>query len=103
MPSNQPDRFLSFAQVAELIGLSEGTVRNGECGTNEIPRIKLSNRCVRFSFNAVQQWMAAKARKAEQDKLRSEMAAIDLMASKSERQRAVKNTLLTIINGGKYR
>jgi predicted DNA-binding transcriptional regulator AlpA len=104
MPSKPtPDRFLSFAEVAEMLSISEGTLRNGEAGTNEIPRIKLSNRCVRFSFNAVQAWMAAKAREAERARLQSEMAVHSLMASKSERRRAVKDTLLTIINGGKYR
>jgi predicted DNA-binding transcriptional regulator AlpA len=104
MPSKpDPDHFLSFAEVAELLGLSEGTVRNGEAGTNEIPRIKLSNKCVRFSFNAVQSWMAHKAREAERARLQSEMAVQSLMASKSERRKAVKDTLLTVINGGKYR
>ncbi len=103
MPSKPaPDRFLSFAEVAELLGLSEGTVRNGECGTSEIPRIKLSNKCVRFSFNAVQAWMAGQARKAEEAKQQSRMAVVDLMASKSERRRAVEKTLLTIVNGGRY-
>jgi excisionase family DNA binding protein len=103
MPSKpEPDRFLSFAEVAELLGLNEGTVRNGEAGTNEIPRIKLGGR-VLFSFNTVQAWMAAKAKEAEQSKLRSQIATHDVMASKSERRRAVRQRLLTIINGGRYK
>ena len=102
MPSKPiPDRFLSFAEVAELLGLHETTIRSGEAGTSEIPRIKLGSR-VLFSFNAVQSWMAAKAREAEQSKLRSQMAVHNVMAGKSERRRAVQNTLLTIINGGRY-
>jgi hypothetical protein len=58
---------------------------------------------VLFSFNAVQAWMSAKARKAEQDQLKSEMAVIDLAAEKRRRQRAVEKTMKTIINGGRYR
>jgi len=103
MPSKPtPDRFLSFAEVAEMIGLNEGTVRNGECGTSEIPRIKLGSRVV-FSFNAVQAWMAAKAEEAEQSKARSQSAVVDLLAEKGRRRRAIENTLTTIINGGRYR
>jgi predicted DNA-binding transcriptional regulator AlpA len=103
MPSKpQPDRFLNFKEVAEMIGLAVKTVRNGECGTNEIPRIKLGARVV-FSFNAVQAWMAAKARKAEEDQQRSRMAVYDILAPLSRRRRAVEDTLKTIINGGRYR
>jgi len=102
MPSKQPDRFLSFAEVAEMIGLKTKTVRNGECGTRDIPRIKLGGRVV-FSFNAVQRWMERKVREAEENRRRSEMAVIDLLAEKRGRRRAIENTLTTIINGGRYR
>ena len=102
MPSKpSPDRFLNFKEVAELIGLAVKTVRNGECGTSEIPRIKLGGR-VLFSFNAVQSWMATKAREAEESRSRSKSAVADLLGDKQRRQRAVEKTLLTIINGGKY-
>lgn len=101
MRPKQPDRFLNFKEVAELLGLAIKTVRNGECETNTIQRIKLGGR-VLFSFNAVQNWMAAKARKAEQDQLRSEMVVIDLASEKRRRQRVVDRTMKTIINGGRY-
>jgi len=103
MPSKPPpDRFLNYTQVAEMIGLNEGTVRNGECGTNEIPRIKLSNRCVRFSFNAVQNWMAAKVREAEEAKRRSEIAVIDLLSERRRRSKLIDDAVTTIANGGRY-
>jgi predicted DNA-binding transcriptional regulator AlpA len=103
MPSTPtPDRFLSFAEVAQLLGLDVWTVKKGRCETSTIPRIKLGGR-VLFSLNTVQEWMAAKAREAEEQKRRSELAVIDLLASKSQRRRAVERTLKTIINGGKYK
>lgn len=102
MPSKQPDRFLSFAEVAELIGLKTKTIRNGECGTRDIPRIKLGGR-VLFSFNAVQRWMERKVREAEESKARQECAVIDLLSERRRRRRAIQNTLTTIINGGRYK
>ncbi len=103
MPSKpSPDRFLNYAQVAAMIGLHWTTIRDGKCGTKDIPRIKLGGR-VLFSFNAVQRWMERKVREAEESKARQEMVVIDLCAEKRRRQRAVEDTLKTIINGGKYR
>jgi len=103
MPSKlQPDRFLNYAQVAEMLGLEIQTLKKGKAGTKDIPRIKLGSR-VLFSFNAVQQWMANKAREAEQEQRRREMVVRDLLADKAARQRAVENTLKTILNGGRYR
>jgi predicted DNA-binding transcriptional regulator AlpA len=67
MQRSKPDKFLSFAEVAEMIGLSKGTVQNGEGGTRDLPRIKLGGR-VLFSLRAVELWMAAKAREAERRK-----------------------------------
>lgn len=96
-----PDRFLNFAQVAEMIGIKEGTLRNGECRTSDIPRIKLGSR-VLFSFNAVQAWMTRKAREAEESKRQQRLAVIDLMAEKRRRKKLINDTLTTIINGGRY-
>lgn len=98
----QPDRFLSFAEVAELIGVHEDTVKKGECGLNAIPRIRIGRR-VLFSFIAVQEWMAAKAREAEQAKIRQANVIADLMSDRASRQRAVKRTLETFIAGGRYK
>lgn len=96
-----PDKFLNYAEVAELIGLHVYTVKKGLCGTKDIPRIRLGGR-VLFSFNAVQSWMAAKAREAEEAKQHRDNV-VDLMASKIERQRAVSDTLTTIINQNRGR
>ena len=94
------DKFLSFVEVAELIGVSEGTIRNGECATSELPRIKLGGR-VLFSLRAVEQWMARKAREAEEKKARARQAAVDFGAAKRRRQIAVRRRLLSIVNGGR--
>lgn len=98
----QPDRFLNYAQVAEMIGVDVETLRKGKCQTNEIPRIRLSHRKVLFSLNAVLAWMNRKAREAEEAKQHRDNV-VDLMASKIERQRAVTDTLTTIINQNRGR
>lgn len=104
MPAkSQPDRFLNYSEVAEMIGVDIETLRKGKCQTSEIPRIRLSHRKVVFSFNAVQAWMAAKAIEAEENRRRSEMAVVDLLSEKRRRRIAVEDTLKTIINGGRYR
>lgn len=102
MPSKTPDRFLNFAEVAELIGLAVKTLRNGECGTREIPRIKLGGR-VLFSFNAVQRWMERKAREAEESKRRSQAAVIDIASVRRRRRKIIQDTVTTIANGGRYK
>jgi len=103
MPSKPtPDRFLNYAQVAEMLGLKIQTLKKGKAGTRDIPRIKLGSR-VLFSFNAVQAWMAQKVREAEASKRRQETVIVDLLVEKRRRQIAVENTLKTIINGGKHR
>lgn len=86
MPSKTPDRFLNFKEVAEMIGISWTTIRDGKAGTKEIPRIKLGGR-VLFSFNAVQRWMERKAREAEERAARQEMAVIDLLSERQRRRR----------------
>lgn len=97
----QPDRFLNYAEVAELIGLKVETVKKGKAGTNEIPRIKLGDR-VLFSFNSVQSWMARKAREAEEAKRRQELAVIDMLSERRRRKKLIKDTITTIVNGGRY-
>lgn len=102
MPSRTPDKFLNFKEVAAMIGLAWTSIRDGKAGTKDLPRIKLGGR-VLFSFNAIQEWMAAKARKAEEDQHRSRLSVIDLVAEKRSRRQAVEHTLKTIINGGRYK
>lgn len=60
------DRFLSVAEVADLIGLDEATIRNGQCETDELIRVKLGSRIV-FSLNNVQAWINRKVREARDD------------------------------------
>jgi predicted DNA-binding transcriptional regulator AlpA len=103
MPSKPaPDRFLSFAEVAAMIGLEVETLKKGKAGTRDIPRIKLGSRVV-FSLNSVQAWMARQAKRAERDKLKSQMAVIDITVERRRRRRAIQDTVKTLANGGKYK
>jgi hypothetical protein len=87
MPSKPiPDRFITYAELAALLNLHIATVKKGECGTDSIPRIRLGKR-VLFSFNAVQSWMAAKAREAEESKRRSQTATTNLLNFSQRRRR----------------
>lgn len=94
-----PDCFLSFAEVAEIIGLDESTIRNGVCGTNELLRIKLGKRIV-FSFNDVQEWIARQIRQARDNRQRTADAADHLAQKKAEalrRKQFVKDCVLHLI------
>ena len=103
MPSKPtPDHFLNIKQVADLIGVSWTTIRDGKCGTGEIPRIKIGRR-VLFSFNAVQAWMSRKVEEARQDQERQKATVRNLLAGKDQIRAEINKTYLTIINGGKYR
>ena len=103
MPSKPiPDRFLSYAEVAEMIGVAVKTLRNGDAGTKDIPRIKLGGR-VLFSFNVVQEWMANKVREAEEAKRKSQTAVIDMVSERRRRKQMIEDTITTIVNGGKFR
>lgn len=68
-----PDCFLSFAEVSEIIGLNITTIRNGECGTDELLRVKLGKRTL-FSFNDVQAWIRRRINEARGQKEQSEAA-----------------------------
>ncbi len=103
MPSKPiPDRFLSYAEVAEMIGLSVKTLRNREAGTKDIPRIKHGSR-VLFSFNAVQAWMAQKVRAAEEAQRKSQTAVIDMVSERRRRKQMIEDTITTIANGGTFK
>src|SRR5262245_8455804 len=95
MPSKTPDRFLSFAEVASMIGLDLHTLKKGRCGTSEIPRIRLGAR-VLFSLHAVQAWMERKAREAEEAQQREKLTVIDLMTV--QRRRSVRDLAQSIVN-----
>jgi hypothetical protein len=64
------DCMLSFAEVAQIIGLDDTTIRNGECGTDELLRIKVGRRTV-FSFNDVQEWIARRKKDARNQQQQS--------------------------------
>lgn len=102
MPSKTPDHFLNIKQVAEMIGVSWTTIRDGKCGTSEIPRIKIGRR-VLFSFNAVQQWMSRKVEEAREAQAKQKAVVRNLLADKDQIRAEINKTYLTIINGGKYR
>lgn len=98
---HNPDKFLSFAEVAELIGISEDSLRHYECGTNTLARIKLGRRTV-FSFNDVQDWMARKLRETQEAQAQSQMAKQDLLDKQAQRLRDkqwTKKTYLEIVRG----
>jgi predicted DNA-binding transcriptional regulator AlpA len=99
MPTTAKDRFLSFREVSELIGLKVGTIRNGGAGTDEITRLKIGGR-VFFSQRAVEAWMSRRIREAEDKKALQRNAAAELLADKRRRQAAVKRALLTIVTKG---
>jgi predicted DNA-binding transcriptional regulator AlpA len=78
-PKEQPDCLLSVAEVAEIIGLEPKTIRHGQCGTDELTRIKLGSRVV-YSFNEVQNWISRRVEKARENKSHQQI----LISEKSE-------------------
>jgi predicted DNA-binding transcriptional regulator AlpA len=103
--TSPPDRFLNIREVAEMIGLSVGTIYDCKRGTNELLRIRLGGRVV-FSLNNVQEWMQWQARKAEEDERQRRLWAEynSKEAVRSRCQQAVMNALKTIVvqHGGRW-
>jgi excisionase family DNA binding protein len=97
MPFKPPDRFITYAELAELLSLNITTVTKGELGTDTIPRIRLGRR-VLFSFNQVQEWMAARVREAAENQKQSERAVVDLMSEKRRRRRLIDDAVKTTAN-----
>lgn len=94
-----PDCFLSFAEVAEIIGLDATTIRNSECGTDELLRVKLGARTL-FSFNDVQEWIARRVAQARDDRRRKVEEAERLAQKKTQalqRKKFVKDSVLRLI------
>jgi predicted DNA-binding transcriptional regulator AlpA len=99
-----PDCFLSLQEVAEITGLRETTICNGECGTNELLRIKLGARVV-FSENDVRAWMMQQARKALKTREWQENAVREYLTRIGKARlrggkKIVKDAIQTIANGG---
>jgi excisionase family DNA binding protein len=51
---------LTTGEVAALTGFSEGTIRHWT-SQNRIPHVRISARCVRYTVEAIQAWVAEKA------------------------------------------
>ena len=51
---------LTAREVAALTGFSEGTIRHW-VSELRIPFVRISNRCVRFRWGAIEQWIAEKS------------------------------------------
>lgn len=65
--SPQSDKFLTVPEVAAMLGVREGTIYNGDCGTDELLRIKIGRRLV-FSYEDVQQWIIKRIRAARDER-----------------------------------
>jgi len=50
---------LTAAEVAELTGFSEGTIRHWT-SQRKIPFLRISGRCVRYSRRDIESWLAEK-------------------------------------------
>lgn len=95
-PKITPDCLLSFAEVAEIIGLDESSLRNSVCGTDELLRIKAGSRTL-FSFNDVQDWIARRVAQARADRQQKAERLAQRKAEALRRKRFVKDTVLTLI------
>lgn len=91
MPS-KPDRRLSFGQVAAKLGLAEGTLRNGGCGTRTIPRLRLGRRVV-FSEKTVDAWIINRDKNAKEERRRAEARAANLELERRRRRKIIRDTL----------
>jgi predicted DNA-binding transcriptional regulator AlpA len=99
MRRQTPDCFLSFAEVAELIGLAEKSIRHREAGTDELLRIKLGKRVV-FSYNDVQAWIERRKAQAREQREREASAVNNLARKQAERlarKQFVKDAVLRLL------
>lgn len=89
----QPDdRLLTVAQVAEMIGLDESTIYQGECETDELISIRVGTR-VLYSYNDVQSWIRKRVSAAinkRRQKLQKEQMKAEIKDSIRETLRLVK-------------
>lgn len=53
------ETLLNMKELAALLGLKLGTVKK-KVQANEIPHIRISDRCVRFERDAVLSWIASR-------------------------------------------
>jgi len=98
MPPTKPDRFLSIAEAAQMLGLGVGTLRNGQCETDQIPRIRMGRRIV-FSQAVLEALMARKIKEANERKAAQRNIETQQLSDKRRKQRVVRQSLLRIVNG----
>jgi hypothetical protein len=94
------DKLLSFAEAADALGISEGTLRNGAAGTRELARVRMGRR-VLFSQKIIEALIARKVREAEDKKRQQENHLADQLAGKRRQKLAVRRALLRLVNGKK--
>lgn len=98
MPSKVEDQFITVQATAQMIGLSEKTVYQGGCKTDELLRVKLGRRFV-FSLRDVQDWIARRKREAEderraqQNRARKDTAKITLLQPAKLSRELINKTL----------
>ncbi len=66
------EKFLSVAQVAEMLAMSEAAIYGGLCETHELKRIRLRSKgkgraTIRFYLSDVTDWMNKRIRSAQPD------------------------------------
>lgn len=57
MISNNEDRLLTYNQVAKMLNISEGTLRNRKSKEEDIPPYIQMGRLIRFKFSDVIEWL----------------------------------------------
>jgi predicted DNA-binding transcriptional regulator AlpA len=67
--TDKPDRFISIAEVAEMLGIPVKELALYKTKTRDLPRIKLGSRVV-FSLKAVEKWI--EERKDTKDESKTE-------------------------------
>ncbi|HMV86809.1 MAG TPA: hypothetical protein PLD20_17925 [Blastocatellia bacterium] len=64
------DKLISAKKVAELLGISVSAVHQGKAGTAALTRIKLSQRCVRWSESEVLKFIQRRLELARSERFR---------------------------------
>ena len=55
---DQSENLIDYHEAAPILGLTEGTLRS-LVSRSQIPRVRLSDRIVRFSRRSLQEWIAS--------------------------------------------
>lgn len=97
MPKRPAEKFLTVAEVSELIAVSEAAIYEGLCETHEMKRIRLKSKgkgrpVIRFYLSDVTAWMnkriqAAQPEAPRQKHTKATDRVIELAAFKRSRER----------------